>query len=238
MQESTGQQAPELTGVRQRRAEQHTLVEQRTTGVVQAAPQSGGDDIHQDVDPDQYRGDQHPLGHPRTDQAAPAEAGLAIARLLRSLLTSTRIDAVDTLLPDRGVTQTLGTGGTLATGTTQPCLSVRMPPAGRHRCLLTLIWRVRWFCHYAPRIPIGVSTLPGPKALGTTLDGDPLEHDVLQRLVRRSRCGGTDPVHHVPGILVEDLAEDGVLEVQMRCRRERDEELGTVRRRTRVRHRQ
>src|SRR5699024_12438008 len=57
-----------------------------------------------------------------------------------------------------------------------------------------------------------------------------------QRLVRRPSRGGAYPVHHVPRILIEHLAEDGVLEVQVRCRRERDEELGTVRRGTSVRH--
>src|SRR5699024_1988650 len=137
--ETTGQQPPELGVVRHRIATQHTLVEQGTTRIVQTGPHRGRDDIHQDVDPDQHRSDQYPLGHPRTDQTAPAEPGLAVARLLRPLLTPARVDAVDTLLPDRGVTQTLRTSGTLATGTTQPRLPVRVPPAVRHRFLLALI---------------------------------------------------------------------------------------------------
>src|SRR5215213_6419608 len=76
-------------------------------------------------------------------------------------------------------------------------------------------------------------TLPGPL---DALNRDLRDRDVGCRPIARARAGAADALHDIHA--VDDLAEHRVPVVEVRRRRERDEELAAVRVWTRIRHRE
>src|SRR5436305_13437227 len=68
------------------------------------------------------------------------------------------------------------------------------------------------------------------------LDLDPLDHHVLARTIHRAGRDPRDRFDH--RVAVDDLTEYRVFAGEVRRGRDRDEELGTIRVRARVRHRE